>query len=192
MKPAAEPKMEPQPSVEKNAVAAVPKPPIPSDNSSREAPTPPPKNAPLPNTDAERDTISNKTSVAAAAEAPQSIEPGESIAVQGTTINDRTPQQEAQDNDITMPDAPPVAPLAPDESTRKPQDFTHKQMNLPPPPPRNGINPAENAASSAVVPTEAPKWLLPPLSPRLAGRKCLVLDLDETLVHSSFKVCIPV
>jgi len=29
--------------------------------------------------------------------------------------------------------------------------------------------------------------LLPPLSPELAGRKCLVLDLDETLVHSSFK-----
>jgi RNA polymerase II subunit A small phosphatase-like protein len=29
--------------------------------------------------------------------------------------------------------------------------------------------------------------LLPPPSPELAGRKCLVLDLDETLVHSSFK-----
>jgi len=29
--------------------------------------------------------------------------------------------------------------------------------------------------------------LLPPPSLELAGRKCLVLDLDETLVHSSFK-----
>jgi len=29
--------------------------------------------------------------------------------------------------------------------------------------------------------------LLPPQAPELAGRKCLVLDLDETLVHSSFK-----
>jgi len=29
--------------------------------------------------------------------------------------------------------------------------------------------------------------LLPPPPPELAGRKCLVLDLDETLVHSSFK-----
>jgi len=29
--------------------------------------------------------------------------------------------------------------------------------------------------------------LLPTPSPELAGRKCLVLDLDETLVHSSFK-----
>ncbi|GBE80706.1 predicted protein [Sparassis crispa] len=29
--------------------------------------------------------------------------------------------------------------------------------------------------------------LLPPILPKHAGRKCLVLDLDETLVHSSFK-----
>jgi len=31
------------------------------------------------------------------------------------------------------------------------------------------------------------KYLLPPLTPDLKGKKCLVLDLDETLVHSSFK-----
>ncbi|RKO85579.1 HAD-like domain-containing protein, partial [Blyttiomyces helicus] len=30
-------------------------------------------------------------------------------------------------------------------------------------------------------------WLLPPLMAEDVGRKCLVLDLDETLVHSSFK-----
>jgi len=29
--------------------------------------------------------------------------------------------------------------------------------------------------------------LLPPILPAFHGRKCLVLDLDETLVHSSFK-----
>ena len=32
-----------------------------------------------------------------------------------------------------------------------------------------------------------PKPLLPPIAPEHVGRKCLVLDLDETLVHSSFK-----
>ncbi|THH08421.1 hypothetical protein EW146_g8995 [Bondarzewia mesenterica] len=32
-----------------------------------------------------------------------------------------------------------------------------------------------------------PRPLLPPIAPHHAGRKCLVLDLDETLVHSSFK-----
>ena len=30
--------------------------------------------------------------------------------------------------------------------------------------------------------------LLPPMSEAHKGRKCLVLDLDETLLHSSFKV----
>lgn len=36
--------------------------------------------------------------------------------------------------------------------------------------------------------TERQQWLLPPLRPEFNGKKCLVLDLDETLVHSSFKV----
>ncbi|KIK67127.1 hypothetical protein GYMLUDRAFT_156524 [Collybiopsis luxurians FD-317 M1] len=38
-----------------------------------------------------------------------------------------------------------------------------------------------------VGPDGLPAPLLPPISPAHAGRKCLVLDLDETLVHSSFK-----
>lgn len=37
------------------------------------------------------------------------------------------------------------------------------------------------------LPTDESKWLLGPVSKDLKGRKCLVLDLDETLVHSSFK-----
>ncbi|KAI8978080.1 HAD-like domain-containing protein [Pilobolus umbonatus] len=37
--------------------------------------------------------------------------------------------------------------------------------------------------------TEGPVvWLLPPLAKEDEERKCLVLDLDETLVHSSFKI----
>jgi len=32
------------------------------------------------------------------------------------------------------------------------------------------------------------RTLLPKLAPEDVGKKCLVLDLDETLVHSSFKV----
>lgn len=33
-----------------------------------------------------------------------------------------------------------------------------------------------------------PQPLLPAISPKHAGKKCLVLDLDETLVHSSLRV----
>ncbi|KAF9227380.1 NLI interacting factor [Gyrodon lividus] len=42
-------------------------------------------------------------------------------------------------------------------------------------------------AGIPIGPDGTPRPLLPPISPRHAGRKCLVLDLDETLVHSSFK-----
>ena len=47
-----------------------------------------------------------------------------------------------------------------------------------------------NESPAPALATEAveQKSLLPPIEQRLKGRKCLVLDLDETLVHSSFKV----
>ncbi|SJK97406.1 uncharacterized protein ARMOST_00658 [Armillaria ostoyae] len=38
-----------------------------------------------------------------------------------------------------------------------------------------------------IGPDGMPQPLLPPIAPHHAGRKCLVLDLDETLVHSSFR-----
>lgn len=41
----------------------------------------------------------------------------------------------------------------------------------------------EDSVSSTIYDTD----LLPPLSPEHVGKKTLVLDLDETLVHSSFK-----
>ena len=43
-------------------------------------------------------------------------------------------------------------------------------------------------AGIPIGPDGIPRPLLPPIAPQHAGRKCLVLDLDETLVHSSFKV----
>ncbi|CAL1706596.1 unnamed protein product [Somion occarium] len=45
----------------------------------------------------------------------------------------------------------------------------------------------QGGAGIPVGPDGMPKPLLPPVSPKHVGRKCLVLDLDETLVHSSFK-----
>ena len=68
---------------------------------------------------------------------------------------------------------------------------------LPPPPPIAGASTNNNALSQPRVPSvadsieEKQQWLLPPIEPRFNGKKCLVLDLDETLVHSSFKVIAP-
>ena len=117
---------------------------------------------------------------------PQPADRVESVVQQGTTINDRPPQQEQRDKDIVMVDAPPLSqsPDVPMSTTREP---AQTQMNLPPPPPRNGQDRAASS-SGAAASNEKQQWLLPPLQPQLKGRKCLVLDLDETLVHSSFKV----
>lgn len=64
-----------------------------------------------------------------------------------------------------------------------------ESKTLPPPPP--GPTPTAPITLAEAGPSgeEAPRALLPPITPEHKGRKCLVLDLDETLVHSSFKVC---
>ncbi|KAI4168155.1 MAG: hypothetical protein LQ343_006594 [Gyalolechia ehrenbergii] len=111
------------------------------------------------------------------------------VSKEEMTINDRTPQQEARD--IEMPDAPPVLPVpekpaAHQESTVQNPSHT----NLPPPPPLTPSGPlsTDREGSNGATMTEQQKWLLPPMTDRFRGKKCLVLDLDETLVHSSFKI----
>ena len=52
------------------------------------------------------------------------------------------------------------------------------------------VNEALRQSSTETAPQDGvERPLLPPLAPEHAGRKCLVLDLDETLLHSSFKAC---
>lgn len=105
---------------------------------------------------------------------------------------DRSPEKENKDSDVLMPDAPPIAPSVEGGSKdAENRDGTQAQVNLPPPPPRNGQDRAGGIGrtpSNAATQNEKQQYLLPPLQPRFKGKKCLVLDLDETLVHSSFKV----
>lgn len=91
----------------------------------------------------------------------------------------------------------------PSESAQKREadvaDMQTSNNALPPPPPlpECGSNAKGNPSSSppevalAEAIEEKQQWLLPPITDRFKGKKCLVLDLDETLVHSSFKVIIP-
>lgn len=120
-------------------------------------------------------------------------------------ILDRTPEQAARDNDIEMSDAGPSLPLSGQDAAlvveeekqahERRESSGVKQDDLPPPPPlpnkqeqgHDGAAPSQDT-SLVSTPEQSQKWLLPPLKPELRGRKCLVLDLDETLVHSSFKV----
>ncbi|KAJ3359698.1 hypothetical protein GGF32_009043 [Allomyces javanicus] len=52
---------------------------------------------------------------------------------------------------------------------------------------RGSESSGSSSAGVGVASTPAPA-LLPPLAPEDVGKKCLVLDLDETLLHSSFKL----
>jgi len=72
------------------------------------------------------------------------------------------------------------------------EDARPNNTTLPPPIPvsetssNSSSSPQQSNIADPVE--EKQQWLLPPIEPRFKGKKCLVLDLDETLVHSSFKV----
>ncbi|KAL9585489.1 MAG: hypothetical protein Q9212_001495 [Teloschistes hypoglaucus] len=183
-KPATKPKIsEPKPISEEKPVLPNDHPPILAEKTVPEQPLPP-----IPPTVDEKEDVAmtNADQVydekADAKDAPveePNIPDDGGMSKEEMAINDRTPQQEARD--IEMPDAPPPPQPAP-KSPAPPQ------TNLPPPPPLNTPirpPPTDRRISNGVEP---PKWLLPPIDARFTGKKCLVLDLDETLVHSSFKI----
>ncbi|KAJ8011462.1 hypothetical protein DPEC_G00058470 [Dallia pectoralis] len=58
---------------------------------------------------------------------------------------------------------------------------------LPPPPEQNGSPPKSEQDEVIPIPTPPAKYLLPEMNISDYGKKCVVIDLDETLVHSSFK-----
>lgn len=58
---------------------------------------------------------------------------------------------------------------------------------LPPPVEENGSPPKCDQVEVIPVPSPPAKYLLPEIKISDYGKKCVVIDLDETLVHSSFK-----
>jgi RNA polymerase II subunit A small phosphatase-like protein len=107
-------------------------------------------------------------------------------------IHDQTPEQHQRDTDLEMRDVPISSnDVQTDEgsSTDQPQKTGPGAIDLPPPPPlqqrEKEVESQRLSEHEAVTPRPS---LLPPIRPEFKGKKCLVLDLDETLVHSSFKV----
>ena len=122
---------------------------------------------------------------------------GPSVAVQGPPrlsieqkvgyiAPDPTPEQKDGGGDVAMEDPTPLPTEKEEPAISSPGS---SKMVLPPPPPvlqAGSSNPIDETI--APEPDQKQQWLLPPIAPRFQGKKCLVLDLDETLVHSSFKV----
>ncbi|KAH8163108.1 hypothetical protein CIB48_g5133 [Xylaria polymorpha] len=93
-----------------------------------------------------------------------------------------------EDGDSEMPDADSDASPQVKLPVVASEDSSPKTVPPPPPPPIANQEPvtSEEEKVAAMEQTQQ-KFLLPPIESRFKGRKCLVLDLDETLVHSSFK-----
>ena len=120
----------------------------------------------------------------------------EASRIQKDDLSWLRPGDNRADQDTAMPDAEEAEvpqKAAPEPTDREPKYEAAPlqsesiitqvpQTGLPPPPPI--VPPPQQFAGR----DEKQTWLLPPLSSNLQGRKCLVLDLDETLVHSSFKI----
>lgn len=124
---------------------------------------------------------------------PVDVEP--SAAAQKAPLDFPPPPREDQTvNDVEMPDAPIVPPVQDQQRIDEPtQPGDVAPAVLPPPPPlEKRIAQTQPPEAVPPVPDADPaskqQWLLPPVQPHLKGRKCLILDLDETLVHSSFKI----
>ena len=98
------------------------------------------------------------------------------------TVQDNVPGQDSKSDDVAMSEDNHSAQDA--ATSTEEEDLT---PSIPPPPP---IQYATTVSESVAPPVEPEKqgYLLPPIRPEFKNRKCLVLDLDETLVHSSFKV----
>jgi RNA polymerase II subunit A small phosphatase-like protein len=122
-----------------------------------------------------------------------------SVVVQGpsrtesaeTSTSVVVPPQEQKDGegDVKMVDSDPVPKEKVEPIVPVPRrDETANRPVLPPPPSVPPPGPSEEVASPEPA-EQKQQWLLPPIAPKFQGKKCLVLDLDETLVHSSFKVC---
>ena len=210
MKPAGAPKIQPPPTEAETAPAPTPEasnPPEaanPPEVSKSADEKPPVVQTIVPSKDLEAQRSPGQSELTAIDSDPAK---GDGQSEGETVINDRTEQQEQRDHDVAMPDAPPVEPVvpaaeppapapapapAPPPAEPEPEPAKNDPTPpLPPPPPidqRRTDVVSQGGRGLAHAPGEGPKWLLPPLRPEFQGKKCLVLDLDETLVHSSFKV----
>ncbi|KAF2714558.1 NIF-domain-containing protein [Pleomassaria siparia CBS 279.74] len=108
-------------------------------------------------------------------------------------IHDRTDEQEQLDTQVEMEGHVPVSTndvhQEGEKSTDESQSEVPHKIDLPPPPPleQRQIDTHKQLADTNLA-ESTQKFLLGPIQPRFQGKKCLVLDLDETLVHSSFKI----
>ncbi|KAE8451365.1 hypothetical protein EG329_003994 [Mollisiaceae sp. DMI_Dod_QoI] len=113
--------------------------------------------------------------------------PSRSESMSPPTQDASTEQKDAE-GDIKMEDSQPVPVDKEETPAPAPRRDETPKSTLPPPPPVPQVQAGPSEVPAAPEAEQKQQWLLPPIAPRFKGKKCLVLDLDETLVHSSFKI----
>ncbi|KAL2813788.1 hypothetical protein BDW59DRAFT_176634 [Aspergillus cavernicola] len=119
-------------------------------------------------------------------DAEPSTQPG-TVATETTVSEKPDSDTKAEEHALEIPKVEDPAISAQPTTTEdeiKQSSRDEETTRLPPPPPL--VTAGKQPETS--VQERSQQWLLPPALPHLRDRKCLVLDLDETLVHSSFKV----
>lgn len=137
----------------------------------------------------DRDAESKQTTLVG----PSSSNPVISVDPPHTTTSDvetleEAPSEKDAEGDVAMQDVDATQPQ-PAVGT---QEDSYTKVPPPPPGPIPAVPnpPSSSADTPPLFASEQPaqRFLLPPQAPEFKGKKCLVLDLDETLVHSSFKI----
>jgi RNA polymerase II subunit A small phosphatase-like protein len=136
----------------------------------------------------ERDAESKQTTLVGTSAPQVTVEPPRSGNPTTSEEADGTAAEGDAEGDIGMPDAEASSR----QQAKQPASGNADEPYVPPPPPPGPVPAVPNAPVADGMPIFAPdqpqKFLLPVQAPEFKGKKCLVLDLDETLVHSSFKV----
>ena len=137
----------------------------------------------------DQESESKQTTLVAAPGPSTTVNPSLSDSHDAEISKEAVADSKDEDDDSEMPDVDSQQVKLPVVAS----EDSYPQTVPPPPPPPIANEEPSVAEEEKVAVAEPPqqKFLLPPIEPRFKGRKCLVLDLDETLVHSSFKVSLP-
>ncbi|KAL2136266.1 hypothetical protein VTI74DRAFT_4699 [Chaetomium olivicolor] len=139
----------------------------------------------------ERDNESKQTTlVGPGSSNPVIVEPPH-MPVADTEQVEELPAERDAEGDVAMSDAETTA----QQESQGVTGTADEPLPRVPPPPPGPVPAVPNAPTTTLIesppvfaPDQPQRFLLPPQAPEHKGRKCLVLDLDETLVHSSFKI----
>ncbi|KAH8906042.1 NIF-domain-containing protein [Coniochaeta sp. PMI_546] len=137
--------------------------------------------------------VGNSTAPTVTVEPPNVASSETAEPVTTTVIEAEEPQSDVDaEGDVPMPDAETPAKHTTTQSATGNADQPYTSLPPPPPGPVPAVpNPPTshlNEAMPVFAADQPQKFLLPPQAAEFKGKKCLVLDLDETLVHSSFKI----